>query len=223
MAVPCSIVIASVNMHKRNTVTHALLNSDNNTNIFLLQEPWFDTIGTACKDTACQGVDMLGGIASHNWEVIYPNIPTGAWPNVMAYNQQRASSPHNHPHFTLAPCLNVSSHPCLQVLNVIFNEDSWWLVNFYHDIRDGSSLKALLSLDLNMVIPTMVIGDFNTHSPTWSLPNNPRSRWANQIEEWAAANLLLLANNPGEITQRGMEHEQDSVIDLAWYNAAVVQ
>ena len=86
MTVPCSIMIALVNMHKRNAVTHALLNSDNDTNIFLLQEPWFDTISTAHKDTACQGVDMLGSVTSHNWEIIYPNIPTGAWLKVMAYN-----------------------------------------------------------------------------------------------------------------------------------------
>ena len=38
------ILIALVNMHKRNAVTHALLNSDRFTNIFLIQEPWYDTI-----------------------------------------------------------------------------------------------------------------------------------------------------------------------------------
>jgi len=36
-------------------------------------------------------------------------------------------------------------------------------------------------------------------------------------------NLLMLANNPGEITQRGMEHKRDLVIDLAWYNEVAVQ
>ena len=41
------ITIASVNMQKQNAVTHALLNSDININIFLIQEPWYDTIGTA--------------------------------------------------------------------------------------------------------------------------------------------------------------------------------
>ena len=38
-----------------------------------------------------------------------------------------------------------------------------------------------------------------------------------------ASNLLTLANSPGEITQRGAEHEHNSVIDLVWYNKAVVQ
>ena len=176
MVVPHYVVIALVNMCKRNAVTHALLNSDNITNIFLIQEPWFDTIGTACKDLAHQGVDVLGGVASHNWEILYPNIPAGTQPKVMAYNWQRALSPHNHTHFTLVLHLDISSHPCLQVLDVIFDKDCWWLMNFYHNVRNNSSLKALLSLDIDAVIPTLVIGDFNTHLPTWSPPNNPWSR-----------------------------------------------
>jgi hypothetical protein len=48
-------------------------------------------------------------------------------------------------------------------------------------------------------------------------------QWANRVEEWAATNLLTLANNPREITRRGAEHEQDAVIDLAWYNKVAIQ
>ena len=65
------IIIASVNMQKQNAVTHALLNSDCNTNIFLIQELWYDRIGTACKDTAWQGIDVLGSVASTSWETLY--------------------------------------------------------------------------------------------------------------------------------------------------------
>jgi len=78
-------------------------------------------------------------------------------------------------------------------------------------------------MDIDANIPTLVVGDFNTHSPSWSPPDIPRSWWAGKIEEWAATNLLALANQPGEITQCGAEHECDSVIDLAWYNEAAVQ
>jgi len=63
MAVHPPLFIASVNMCKRNAATHALLNSANNTHLLLIQEPWFDAIGTARKDTAQKGIDVLGGIA----------------------------------------------------------------------------------------------------------------------------------------------------------------
>ena len=91
------IMIMLVNMHKRNTVTHALLNSDRFTNIFLIQELWYDTISTTRKDTSCQGVDVLGGIASPGWEVLYPKALEGQRPKVMAYAHKWAT---NTTHFT---------------------------------------------------------------------------------------------------------------------------
>ena len=84
-------------------------------------------------------------------------------------------------------------------------------------------MQALLALDIDATIPTLVIGDFNTHSRTWSPAGIPRSLWAERVEEWVTVNLLTLANNPGEITRKGAAHERDSVIDLAWYNEAAVQ
>ncbi len=73
-------------MCRRNAVTHALLNNNAHTNLFLIQEPWFDTIGTTRNDSAHQGMDVLGGVASPGWEIIYPAIPKGLWPKVMTYS-----------------------------------------------------------------------------------------------------------------------------------------
>jgi hypothetical protein len=106
---------------------------------------------------------------------------------------------------------------------VVFDQEVWRIINFYHDVRDNSSLQALISLDIDAVTPTLVVGDFNAHSPSWSPPGIPWSSGAGHIEEWAATNLLTLANNPGEITRRGADHEHDSVIDLVWYNEAALQ
>jgi len=220
MAVQPPIIIASVNMRRRNAATHALLNSDSCTNLFLIQESWFDTIGTARKDTARQGVDVLGGVASPGWEIIYPSISEGHRPKVMAYACRWAMNPWFDPPFTIVPRLDISTHPCLQILDVVFDGELWCVVNFYHDVRDNSSLQVLTFLDIDATTPTLVVGDFNTHSPTWSPLDIPQSGWAGRIEEWAAINLLVLANNPGEITRRGAKHERNSVIDLAWYNEA---
>src|SRR6266849_4837600 len=192
-----SIRIASVNMRKRNAVTHALLNCNNNAHLILIQEPWFDRIGTARKDNAREGIDTLGGVASPKWELNYPSHTDGQQPKVMAY--ARKPIPRSTvPHFTVVLRLDVSSHPTLQVLDIVFdNQETWQVINFYHDIRDDTSLQALLSLEVDALTPTLIVGDFNTHSRTWSLPDTPRSHWATRVEEWAALNLLLLANNPG--------------------------
>jgi ribonuclease HI len=223
MAVHNPIDIASVNMRRRNAITHALLNSDSRTDIYLIQEPWFDTIGTARQDTSRQGVDILGGVSSPGWEILYPAIPKGLRPKVMTYVRKHNPTASMIPPFTVVPRIDVSDHPCVQVMDVVFDTRTWRIINFYHDVRDSTCLGALTSVDIDALTPTLVVGDFNTHSATWSPPGVPRSRWAGQVEEWAASNSLVLANNPGEITHRGAQHERDSVIDLAWYNAAAIQ
>jgi hypothetical protein len=217
------ILIASANMRKRNAITHALLNSDSKTHLMLIQEPWFDTIGTARKDSAQHGIDVLGGVASPAWEIHYPGHTGGQRPKVMAYSCKPTQEGDNTTHFTVVPRLDVCAHPTIQVLDLIFEKEQWRVINFYHDIRDNTCLQKLLEIDIDAVIPTLVIGDFNTHSRAWSPPDTPRSHWAGRLEEWAAGNLLTLANNPGEITRKGAAHERDSVIDLAWYNEAAIQ
>jgi hypothetical protein len=77
MPVHPPILIASANMRKHNAITHALLNSDTKTYLMLIQEPWYDTIGTARKDNAGNGVDMLGGVASPAWDIHYPGHAKG--------------------------------------------------------------------------------------------------------------------------------------------------
>ena len=157
--------IASVNMRKRNAVTHALLNSNNNANLILIQEPWFDKIGTARKDNARQGVDILGGVACPKWELTYPGHTEGKPPKVMAYARKPTQFSIKAPRFTVVPRLDLCSHPALQVLDVIFDDNqTWQVVNFYHDIRDDTAMQALLSLDIDALTPTLIVGDFNTHS-----------------------------------------------------------
>jgi hypothetical protein len=221
---PSPIAIASVNMRKRNAVVHALLNSADDIHLLLIREPWFDTIGTARKDTERQGIDVLGGAVSPGWEILYPGFREGQRPKVMAYAKKQSLDDHQHtPFFTVVPRSDIASHPCLQVLDTILDSEQRRAYDFYHDTRDNSSLNALLAADISATTPTLVMGDFNTHSPSWSLPDIPRLHWAGRVEEWAATNLLSLANNPGETARRRVEHERDSVVDLAWYNRASAQ
>lgn len=126
--------IALVNMRKRNAVTHAMLNSDKNTHLLLIQEPWFEKIGTARQDNARQGVDVLGGVASPAWELLYPGFTEKQWPKVMAYAHKPSVSSPNALVFSTVPCLDICAHLTLQVLDVIFDNEQWRVINFYHDV-----------------------------------------------------------------------------------------
>ena len=108
-------------------------------------------------------------------------------------------------------------------MDAIFNKETWHIINFYHDVQDNTCLRMLLALNIDATTPTLIAGDFNTHSLAWSPPDTPQSSWARQVKEWVAKNLLSLANNPGEVMCRGTEHKHNSVIDLVWFNEAAVQ
>jgi hypothetical protein len=51
-------------MQKCNAVTHAMLNHASHTHLLLIQEPWYNRIGTARQDNAQEGINVLGGAAS---------------------------------------------------------------------------------------------------------------------------------------------------------------
>lgn len=130
----------------------------------------------------------------------------------------------NFPQFSVVLWLDICLHPCIQALNIIFdNDETWWVINFYYDICIDTSMQALLAININALIPTMFIGNFNTDSQTWSLPGTTHSHYTAHVEEWAAQNLLELANTLGVITRKGANYERDAVLNLAWYNKAAIQ
>ena len=141
----------------------------------------------------------------------------------MAYMQKQTKNTSGTTHFTLVPWLDISPYPAVKVLDLVFDHKQWQVINFYHDISNTSLLNMLLGLDINTTIPALVIGDFNVHSQTWSPPGIPCSKGATRIEQWAATNLLTLANTAREITRKGASHKRDSVINLAWFNGAMVR
>src|SRR5713226_9590250 len=119
-----------------------------------------------------------------------PATPDGGQAKVMAYTWKRSWEDTNSPAlFSATSRHNLCTHPCIMVLDLTFDDRTWHIVNFYNDIRDRSSLNVPLVLDLDPSVPTLVVGDFNTHSHSWSPPDINPSPWAEQVEEWAIGNL----------------------------------
>jgi len=164
--------LAAVNMRKRNAITHVLLNTSTNIHILLIQEPWYDTIGTARKDSERQGIDMLGGVAAPGWEIHYPGTDNTQRPKTMVYTRKTEHGK-DQPQFTALMCKDICTHPCVQILDMWIKGEQWGVVNFYHDIRDNTSLSTLTGLDIDATIPTIILGNFNMHSHMWSLQGTP--------------------------------------------------
>ena len=203
---------------------HTLLATNNSDDILLVQEPWFNPVGTARCDSAINGRDVLGGAAHPKWELHYPFFTPDQRAKVMVYSRIHDR---NHPFrcnkLQVTARKDLAPHPSILIVDVRAGPQTWRLINFYNDVDDASALTTLLSLDLDPLIPTLLTGDFNLHSFTWSpLGWNPSPKAA-LLEEWAATNVLELLTAPGTPTHRGENGAWASVIDLTWRNLMVAE
>jgi hypothetical protein len=133
---------------------------------------------------------MLGGAAHPKWELLYPYYTLDQRTKVMAYVRI-----HSRGHafkknaIRATPCNNLVAHPSLQIVDLRVGGETWQIVNFYNDTKDASALRALLNLDLDPLIPTLVVGDFNLHSPRWSPPGFNRNPTTDRVEDWAGGSV----------------------------------
>ena len=210
--VPCNMHttnILSVNMWRQNVTMHTLLEENEEDDILCVQEPWFGKIGTARKDTAKDGVDVLGGASHHNWNLVCPYFNNKQCAKVMIYickHSRLASKRRLHPVRTV-PRLDIVRHHSIMITDFHIQHKSLHIINFYHDIEDKTCLSTLTSLDLDPTVPTILVGDFNLHSPRWSPRGWSPSPQISGFETWAASQSFELATVPSEITWRGLKSE----------------
>jgi hypothetical protein len=150
---------------------HALLATNDSDDILFIQEPWFGAIGTARCDVSIKGKEVLGGAASPKWTLAYPHFTNSQRAKVMTYVRTHdRSSPFKKSYVKHIIRNDICAHPCILVTDLVMTDTYWRTINFYNDVDDPSALTTLLSLDLDPTIPTMLTGDFNLHSRSWSPP-----------------------------------------------------
>jgi hypothetical protein len=208
-----------VNVRRQNEWTHALLQTASY-DILLLQEPWFYTIGTHRSDTDPFGSDILGTVSHPHWTCFTPHTPNPLTDvcKVSAYIRTSllSTSLLVHPCYDLAP----SSLTCL-ILDIILPSETLSLVTYYHLILDGPGhgLTNLLGWSPDDNILTVLCGDLNTHSLSWSLPHATTSPWAATLEDWFEAAGFTLTSCLQIPTWHGTSDQADSVLDLVLVNA----
>ena len=214
--------ILSVNMRKRNAMMHVLLETNVTDDLLCVQEPWFGPIGVNRSDREYEGVDVLGGAAHPNWDIHYPFFTSDERAKVLIYSRKfERGSRHSKLGWRLVVRNDLCRHPSVMIIDLHEGNTCLRVVNVYHDVEDTSSLDTLLSLDLDPTVPTILVGDFNLHSPSWSPIGLTRSPRAPVFENWALAQDLSLRTPQGLITWRGQDGQRDSTLDLTWHNSAV--
>jgi len=85
-------------------------------------------------------------------------------------------------------------------------------------VNSHLALGHILCSPLDTILPTYVVGDFNTHSSTWSFLGATMSSWASPLEDWFKESDLLLVNPTGLAMCQGKARQRDSIINLALLN-----
>jgi len=213
------IQIMSVNMNRQSHLTHSLLQTCT-ADIILIQEPWVGTVATARSDSDPLGNAIPGATNNNMWECFLPNFTDPKTVRVAAYvryDLARTFSIHND---TSHPLSSLES----MVLTFSFEEETLRILNVYHRVPDeprSHNLLHIFSHDLDPTIPTLVVGDFNTHSHIWSFPYSTISSWASELVDWFDDQGLELLNPPRVATwESGRDDRRPSVLDLALLNEA---
>ena len=154
-----NIRFLSQNVNKSNAITHSLLNScGHNTDIFFIQEPWFDRIGIDIQT----GVDKIGVPNHPQFNHIISDFTPEHKPDVAAY------FPKHHPGWTIQPRSDLISHPSILLLEITFQSHTLYAINIYNP-SDASALIPLYSvLSPLQNAEVIVTGDFNLHHPLWA-------------------------------------------------------
>jgi len=120
---------------------------------------------------------------------------------------------------------NITLHPMASlntlILDVLDNTSiTLCLVNVYHaHPTTGHDLHHILRQEPDDTVPTALVGDFNTHSPVWSLPGCTPSSWGTTLTDWMGAWGFQCLNPIGVPTWVGSrEGDQPSVLDLVLAN-----
>jgi hypothetical protein len=205
----------SVNMRRHNAAMHALLNDNGEDDLLCVQELWFNPVGTARCDNMINGKDVLGGAANPRWRLAYPSLANGQRAKAMTYIRLHDCIAKFKPnHCQLIVRNNLASHPCLLITDIRSSTYYWRVINFYNDIADPSALDALVGLDLDATIPTLLVGDFNLHSPSWSPMGWDTSWGAHRLEEWAVSQTLDLLSKLRIPTHMGEGGGCNSTLDV---------
>ena len=116
-----------VNACCSNTRLHAILNSNKHADLILVQEPWFDKIGTMCSDFEPDSTDTLGTVANPLWDILYPKYNPGERCKVIAYRRISSTS------FTVTNRLDLASNYHTLTIDIHTDAKTFHIYNIYHD------------------------------------------------------------------------------------------
>ena len=102
-------------------------------------------------DREMWGVDMRGGVAHGKWYGEYPYTGANKCAKVMTYVRKHDQRNSHQPHrLQVVTWLDLAANPCLLITDMHIGWERWWVINFYNNVEDPSTMKTLRELQLGV-------------------------------------------------------------------------
>ncbi|KAH7548823.1 hypothetical protein BM1_10848 [Bipolaris maydis] len=103
-------------------------------------------------------------------------------------------------------------------IKVLASTSSFYIYNIYNEksLLEGQNKTTIQRrlLQETLQLHSIILGDFNTHHPRWSLEERSPSTLAEELVGWIDAQNLTLLNTPGVGTFFRAHMRKESVLDL---------
>lgn len=199
--------VLCANVNNSNPLTHAILNDDkspastlDNTDVIVITEPWIRTIRPATNEK--------GTVNHPNWKCHLPSAPIGE-ARVVVYIRKRSN---------LMSHITRGRGDLIPIKITLPNNAHLSLLAVYNPPSTAAATEFISSTDLPPE-PTLLVGDFNLHSPGWDDAVTVENDRAHRFCEWMANNNIKVNNDSDKPTYHGHRFQHASVIDLALTNS----
>ena len=205
-----NLKIFSQNIHKNSLVVNTILETQNQFDIILIQEPPWSKICKIPSTTSCDGKPLMGTCHHPNW-ITFARTPTcgNDFSRVITYINIRLSS------LCFLLCKDIFNHRNIGLIFFINNNVHHYILNVYSDLSH-SALKYLKDTKANINNVFLMTGNFNIRDSLW----DPSFHFHSLISD----NLIMIADsfdltlssptNPSPTRFSDTIGESNMVIDL---------
>jgi len=214
-----NLKIFSQNVCKNLLIVNALLETLNQFDIILIQEPLWSEIRKIPSSSDSDGVPLMGTTHHSNW-ISFARIPLdGAdFPRVIAYINICLSS------LRFLFCKDIINHRDIILISFFNNNICYYIMNVYSD-SSHTALKYLKDTEVNIDNIFLMTGDFNIRDSLWDLFFPFHSSISNDLVIIADSLNLALSTltNPCPTRYSDTAGESNSMIDLMFLRYGLLE
>ena len=202
--------IFSQNVCKNSIIINTILETQNQFDILLIQEPPWSEIHKIPSSSNCNGELFMGTCHHPNW-IAFARSPSNSrdFPRTITYVNICIFS------LCFFLCNDIFNHWDINLISFSNNDTCHYILNVYSD-SSHSALKYLKDTEVNINNVLIMMGDFNIRDSLWDPSFQFHSSISNDLIIIADSFDLTLSlpTNSGPTRFSGTAGESNSIIDL---------